>query len=190
MAKQLWKPSEKQIKNSNMYRFMNIINDKYDQNFSEYAGLYEWSIKHIDLFWETLWGFADIIASQPYDQVIDDVTKMPGARWFPGARLNFAENLVEHTQHHRLQRYFRRRRPEYLPRPCAYDTACRTCPQPLWPCWLPPAWVRHGPRVLPISASKACWIDSVRFSPRFCLPPTVTLLKEKKWIPWNGLPTF
>ena len=94
MAKLLWKPTEEQIKNSNMYRFMNVINEKYHQNFSEFESLYEWSIENIADFWETFWEFADIIASKPYDQAIDDVTKMPGARWFSGARLNFAQNLL------------------------------------------------------------------------------------------------
>ncbi len=96
MAKLLWKPSEDQIKNSNMYRFMNIVNEKYKQNFNEFTLLYEWSIENIAKFWATMWEFADIIASKPYDQVIDDVTKMPGAKWFSGARLNFAENLLRY----------------------------------------------------------------------------------------------
>jgi acetoacetyl-CoA synthetase len=94
MAKLLWKPGEEQIKNSNMYQFMNVIKNKYHQDFSEFAPLYEWSIENMADFWETFWEFADIIASKPYDQVIDDVTKMPGARWFSGARLNFAQNLL------------------------------------------------------------------------------------------------
>jgi acetoacetyl-CoA synthetase len=94
MAKLLWTPGEEQIKNSNMYQFMNVINNKYHQDFSEFTPLYEWSIENIADFWETFWQFADIIASKPYDQVIDDVTKMPGARWFSGARLNFAQNLL------------------------------------------------------------------------------------------------
>jgi len=96
MAKLLWQPSEEQIKNSNMYRFMNVVNEKYHQNFSDFAPLYQWSIENIADFWETMWEFADIIASKPYDQVIDDDTKMPGARWFTGARLNFAENLLRY----------------------------------------------------------------------------------------------
>jgi len=94
MAKLLWKPSEEQIKNSNMYRFMNVVNDKYQQNFSQFEPLYKWSIENIADFWETFWEFADVIASKPYGQVIDDVTKMPGARWFSGAQLNFAQNLL------------------------------------------------------------------------------------------------
>ena len=79
-----------------MYRFMNVVNKKYQQNFSDFAPLYQWSIENIADFWETMWQFADIIASKPYDQVIDDDTKMPGARWFTGARLNFAENLLRY----------------------------------------------------------------------------------------------
>ena len=94
MAKLLWKPSTDRIQNTNMYRFMNVINDRYHHNFSEYAHLHTWSVENIAAFWETMWEFADIIASKPYDQVIDDVTKMPGAHWFSGARLNFAENLL------------------------------------------------------------------------------------------------
>ena len=96
MAKLLWKPSKEQIKTSNMCRFMNVINEKYNQKFNEFAPLYEWSVENIPDFWATMWDFADIIASKPYDQVIDDETKMPGAKWFPGARLNFAENLLRY----------------------------------------------------------------------------------------------
>jgi acetoacetyl-CoA synthetase len=96
MAKLLWKPSEQKIKDTNMYRFLNIINEKYNQHFREYAQLYDWSVENIPEFWATLWEFADIVASKPYDRVIDDLTKMPGARWFEGARLNFAQNLLRY----------------------------------------------------------------------------------------------
>jgi acetoacetyl-CoA synthetase len=96
MAKLLWQPSDEQIKRTNMYRFLNLVNDKYNQNFKEYAPLHEWSVAHIPDFWATMWEFADIIASQPYDRVIDDVAKMPGAEWFSGARLNFAQNLLRY----------------------------------------------------------------------------------------------
>ena len=96
MSKLLWKPSEEQIQQSNMYRFMNVVNQKYNQDFNEYAPLYGWSVENIAEFWETMWEVADIIASKPYDQIIDDVSKMPGARWFSGARLNFAENLLRY----------------------------------------------------------------------------------------------
>ena len=96
MSRLLWKPSEERIKGTNMYRFMGFINEKYNQNFSEYEPLYQWSIENIPDFWASMWEFAEIKASRPYDQVIDDVAKMPGAKWFSGARLNFAENLLRY----------------------------------------------------------------------------------------------
>lgn len=94
MAKLLWTPSDERIKGTNMYRFMNFINEKYNKKISEYKHLYEWSIENIPDFWVSLWEFADIKASKQFDQVIDDLNKMPGAKWFSGARLNFAENLL------------------------------------------------------------------------------------------------
>ena len=96
MAKLLWKPSEERIQNTNMYRFMNFVNSNFDQNFSEYDSLYRWSITHIPDFWAATWEFVKIKSTKPYDQVIDDVTKMPGAKWFSGSRLNFAENLLRY----------------------------------------------------------------------------------------------
>ena len=96
MSKLLWKPSEEQIKNSNMYRFMSLVNEKFNQEFDDYGPLYEWSIENVSNFWATMWEFADIIASKPFDEVVDDATKMPGAKWFAGARLNFAENLLRY----------------------------------------------------------------------------------------------
>ena len=90
MAKLLWTPSEQRIQQSNMYRFMKGINEQYHMNFTEYTELYEWSIQHIPEFWAALWDFAGVIASKPYDDVVDDLGKMPGAKWFSGSRLNFA----------------------------------------------------------------------------------------------------
>jgi len=96
MAELLWQPSEEQIKKTNMFRFMNFINETDNQNFNEYASLYKWSVENIPEFWAAFWKFTNIIHSKSYDQVVADVTKMPGARWFPGAQLNFAENLLRY----------------------------------------------------------------------------------------------
>ncbi|HID30920.1 MAG TPA: acetoacetate--CoA ligase, partial [Desulfobacterales bacterium] len=63
---------------------------------TEYHSLYEWSIENILDFWAAMWEFAEIKASQPYTEVVDDLTKMPGAKWFSGAQLNFAENLLRY----------------------------------------------------------------------------------------------
>ncbi len=61
-----------------------------------YNDLYQWSIDRIPDFWAAMWDFAEIKASRKYDLVVDDLKKFPGARWFPGARLNFAENLLRY----------------------------------------------------------------------------------------------
>lgn len=99
MSRLLWKPTEEQILNSNMYRFMQTVNKKYGMALADYDALYQWSIDHIPEFWETMWAFADIKASESWDQVVDDLTKMPGAQWFSGAKLNFAENLLRYRDH-------------------------------------------------------------------------------------------
>ncbi|MCJ7685583.1 MAG: acetoacetate--CoA ligase, partial [Desulfobacteraceae bacterium] len=96
MAKLLWQPSEDRIKKTNIYRFTGFINDKYNKDFTEYDPLYQWSIENIPDFWASMWEFAEIKTSKPYTQVVDDVTKMPGAKWFEGAHLNFAENLLRY----------------------------------------------------------------------------------------------
>jgi len=94
MAKQLWKPSDERVKNSNMYRFISFANERYGQDLKDYDELYQWSVENISDFWESVWLFTEIRASRTYDEVIDDPTRMPGAKWFSGATLNFAENLL------------------------------------------------------------------------------------------------
>jgi len=100
MAKLLWKPSEERIKNSNMYKFMNFVNERYGTNFTEYRPLYTWSVDNIPEFWAAFWDFADIKYSKTYETVVDDLTTFPGARWFVGARLNYAENLLRYRDDH------------------------------------------------------------------------------------------
>ncbi|MBW1659733.1 MAG: acetoacetate--CoA ligase [Deltaproteobacteria bacterium] len=94
MGKMLWKPSEERVKQTNMYRFLQTVNEKFGKNFTDYPSLYDWSVENIPDFWATTWDFVDIKADTPYDEVVEDLDKMPGAKWFPGARLNFAENLL------------------------------------------------------------------------------------------------
>jgi acetoacetyl-CoA synthetase len=96
MGKLLWQPTQEQIEQSNMYRYMQVVNQRYDQRFESYDDLYRWSVEAIPDFWASIWDFMAVRASQPYERVLDDVTKMPGARWFEGARLNFAENLLRY----------------------------------------------------------------------------------------------
>jgi acetoacetyl-CoA synthetase len=100
MSKPLWKPAEQRIKESNMYRFMQTINRKYGMDFADYDTLYHWSIENLSDFWKEMWAFADIRASRSYDEVLDNPEKMMGVKWFSGARLNFAENLLRYRDDH------------------------------------------------------------------------------------------
>jgi len=96
MGKQLWLPSGERVTNANMTRFIDYVNRRRSREFHSYDELYRWSIEHIADFWADMWEFGGIIASRNYDAVVDDPGKMPGARWFQGARLNFAENLLRY----------------------------------------------------------------------------------------------
>ena len=96
MSRILWRPSEDRVKKTNMYKFMGFVNRRFNRDFTEYESLYQWSVEDIPNFWASMWEFGEISASRHYDQVIDDPGKMPGAKWFPGARLNFAENLLRY----------------------------------------------------------------------------------------------
>jgi acetoacetyl-CoA synthetase len=96
MKTPLWLPPEERKRDANITRFMQEINTRHGLNLQSYPELYQWSIEYIPDFWAAMWDFAEIRASQPFDQVIEDLRKFPGANWFPGARLNFAENLLRY----------------------------------------------------------------------------------------------
>jgi len=92
----LWVPSEERIKHANMTRFMTFVNKTYNKNFTSYFELYDWSITQIPDFWAAVWDFVGIKASKPYQTVVEDLSVFPGTKWFPGAELNFAENLLRY----------------------------------------------------------------------------------------------
>jgi acetoacetyl-CoA synthetase len=92
MSKVLWEPNETQITDANMTAFMKLVNERFDLGIESYGELHQWSIENIADFWATMWDYGGIVSSRDYDEVVDDAGKMPGAHWFSGARLNFAEN--------------------------------------------------------------------------------------------------
>jgi acetoacetyl-CoA synthetase len=107
MRKPLWIPSEEWKSQANITRFISLVNNKYGLQVSTYHDLHKWSVEEIPDFWASVWDFVEMKASRRYDKVVDDLGKYPGARWFPGARLNFAENLLRHRDD-RLAFVFRR----------------------------------------------------------------------------------
>ena len=91
----LWTPKEESIKGANITRFIKFVNKESGASVSDYSGLYNWSVTEIEQFWEALWKYSGIIHSKSYEKILDE-RKMPGAKWFEGAELNFAENLLRY----------------------------------------------------------------------------------------------
>lgn len=90
----LWEPSESQLAQAQMTQFRQRVNEKYQLDLANYAELYSWSLEQAEHFWAEMWEFGNILSHSEYREVVDDIHKMPGAKWFQGTSLNFAENLL------------------------------------------------------------------------------------------------
>jgi len=92
--KPLWSPSPESVAKANMTAFMKLANSRHGLALDDYAGLYLWSIDMPEDFGTAVWDFGGVIAETRGARVIADADRMPGAHFFPEARLNFAENLM------------------------------------------------------------------------------------------------
>jgi acetoacetyl-CoA synthetase len=92
----LWVPSKDEVRDANLTKFISFINEKYASRVQSYSELHRWSVTNVTDFWSALWEYVGVISSRPYEKVVDDLNKFPGAKWFLGARLNFAENLLRY----------------------------------------------------------------------------------------------
>ncbi len=92
----LWEPGERELTGSRMARYRDWLAAEGYGDFPDYHALHAWSVSELESFWASIWRYADIHATRPYDRVLGE-RAMPGAQWFPGARLNFAENLLRHA---------------------------------------------------------------------------------------------
>jgi acetoacetyl-CoA synthetase len=93
----LWEPSAERIQAANLTGFSAAIGAQHGVDVRQYADLWRWSVDHKWDFWRAMWDFAGVIGT-PGDRVLIDADRMPGARWFPDASLNFAQNLLEHRR--------------------------------------------------------------------------------------------
>ena len=94
MAEMLWHPSPERVANANLTSFAALVRERHGLNAVDYAALHRWSIEDRAAFWSALWDYGEVIGDRGDGPVLVDGDRMPGARWFPGARLNFAENLL------------------------------------------------------------------------------------------------
>jgi acetoacetyl-CoA synthetase len=91
----IWKPSAERIDRSRMTDYMRYVNASWNRSFESYHELYDWSITEIADFWASIWDYSKIVHSHTYKSVLKGAG-MLGAKWFDGARLNFAENLLRY----------------------------------------------------------------------------------------------
>jgi acetoacetyl-CoA synthetase len=89
----LWKPTAADLERAEMTRYMRWAGQRRGAPFADYPELWRWSVEQTEEFWASIWEFGGVRASRPYERVLDS-HGMPGARWFEGAELNYAENML------------------------------------------------------------------------------------------------
>ena len=97
---EIWRPSAARIAESNLTRFTACLNARRSMKLNGYEELYAWSVSHPEEFWTEVARFADVRADWGTGPVLENADRMPGASFFPNARLNFAENLLRHDDDH------------------------------------------------------------------------------------------
>ncbi|HEY2719182.1 MAG TPA: acetoacetate--CoA ligase [Solirubrobacteraceae bacterium] len=89
----LWEPSTADIERAEMTRFIGWVAERHGREFDDYEDLWRWSVEELEQFWADIWEFFGVRSSRAYEQPLAERT-MPGARWFEGAELNYAENML------------------------------------------------------------------------------------------------
>ena len=95
----LWEPSQERRSRSNMTRFLAWLRDNRGLTFDTYRELWQWSVTDLEGFWASIWEYFEVKAHRPYTRVLAE-RRMPGARWFDGARLNYAEHALRRRDDH------------------------------------------------------------------------------------------
>ena len=94
MSEPLWQPSRDRVANANLNRFIDAVADDWGFQAVDFDALHLWSVDEKEKFWQSVWSFTGVIAETRGSVVLADGAAMPGAKWFPEAKLNFAENLL------------------------------------------------------------------------------------------------
>ena len=90
----LWEPSPERKAQANLTGFISEVNARWNVGVADHASLYEWSIREPERFWQAVWSFTRVVGEMGVGPYLVNADRMPGASWFPNARLNFAENLL------------------------------------------------------------------------------------------------
>ncbi|SHG70594.1 acetoacetyl-CoA synthetase [Hydrocarboniphaga daqingensis] len=91
----LWSPRAEFAAASNIAHYQRWLKSERGLDLPDYSALHQWSVTEIAPFWASIWDYFDVQSATPYARVFDE-RKMPGARWFEGSRVNYAEHLLRH----------------------------------------------------------------------------------------------
>ncbi|MCC7413741.1 MAG: acetoacetate--CoA ligase [Gammaproteobacteria bacterium] len=94
MSDLLWTPDPERVAATRLTQFSRLAAQRHGVAAGDYAALHRWSVEQRSQFWQLVWDYTGIRATRAADDVLVDGDRMPGARWFPGAELNFAANLL------------------------------------------------------------------------------------------------
>ncbi len=93
----LWEPSPERANATRMAEYMRWLDAHKGLSFQSYPAMWEWSVSHLEEFWQSIWEFFSLRASQPHHQILAN-RAMPGAEWFTGAQLNLADQVLRHAE--------------------------------------------------------------------------------------------
>jgi acetoacetyl-CoA synthetase len=93
----LWTPSAERIRTAGITRYCDWLEKERGLKFADYESLWRWSVTELEAFWRSVWDFAGVLAHQPFEHVLTH-RAMPGAKWFEGATLNYAEHSLAHAR--------------------------------------------------------------------------------------------
>ncbi|HEV2389804.1 MAG TPA: acetoacetate--CoA ligase [Nitrososphaerales archaeon] len=91
-GKTLWTPTKEEVEDANITKYTRWLEERMGKPFSSYSDLWRWSTQEIEEFWESIWEYFEVWSSTPYHAVLPE-RKMPGAKWFEGAHVNYAEHV-------------------------------------------------------------------------------------------------
>jgi acetoacetyl-CoA synthetase len=89
----LWSPPPERVERAGITRYLRWLRDERGRHFDSYEELWRWSVDELEAFWSSIWDFCGVITHHPYERVLDRRV-MPGARWFDGALINYAEHSL------------------------------------------------------------------------------------------------
>jgi acetoacetyl-CoA synthetase len=105
-AKPIWTPSADVVRNAKITAYTDWLKHSRGLAFADYPALWQWSVTDLEAFWRSIWDYFDIRSAAPFERVLAR-RAMPGAQWFPGARLNYVDQVFRHVTEARPAIVFR-----------------------------------------------------------------------------------